>query len=249
MRFVSSCVAVSLIVATSALAGCTKREKPADKQEAETAEPARAKPEAESKAKPAEAASKPATWLDGKFDRYLVSPRGEVIGMLLTNGTVVQVPERAFSSGVPDLHAGDAVRVRGKVVPQGGAATVVKHARIEQNGAVIADVAEARKAKKEKAKGEKVALAPMEASGKILAVFANAKGKGGAIVLADGTTALARQDLTSLNLKVGDSVSVKGRGASFARGKGMWIESVTLPGGETKVLAKGGGKKRERRRG
>ena len=82
-------------------------------------------------------------------------------------------------------------------------------------------------------------LAPMTSTGKIVAIVTGHKGKVAGVLLDDGTTASAghKSDLGALGLKVGDQVTLTGRGGVYPRGKGMMIEQVKLPSGDSRTLA------------
>src|SRR5262249_55319634 len=104
----------------------------------------------------------------------------------------------------------------------------------------------------------RVQLKDMRSTGKVLAIFAAPRWRGGGrsstpeargLVLDDGTAAFALEDLSRFGIKGGDTVTVAGKGGTYAKGKGMRIESVTLPSGETKVLATQRGAHRDRRHG
>jgi hypothetical protein len=198
----------------------------------------------------AKAAAAP-TVVDGCFQRYLVSPRGETMGLLLDGGTVVRMHPEAMAKGAPELKVGDMIHVEGRAMksPTG---QVIVHALVKRGGDVIADAT----AMKEHAKGDhkkgdhkkgdhkkgehdKSTLTALTSSGKIVAIVTGHKGTVAGVVLDDGTTASAghKSDLGALGLKVGDQVTLTGRGGVYPRGKGMMIEQVKLASGDTRTLA------------
>ena len=202
----------------------------------------------------AKAAAVAPTVTQGRFQRYLVSPRGDTMGLLLDGGTTVRLPRDAAKSA-PELKAGDAVRVEGRAMktPTG---QIITHALVQRGTDTIADAramkehehrgekgkhAKGDHAKGDHAKGDhgKAALAPLTSTGKIVAIVSSPKGRVAGVVLDDGTTAHAghKSDLGSLGLKVGDQVTLTGRGGVYARGKGMMIEQVKLPSGSSRTLA------------
>jgi hypothetical protein len=197
----------------------------------------------------ARAAAAAPTVVDARFQRYLVSPRGETMGLLLDNGTVVRMHPGASTRGAPELKAGDAIHVEGRAMktPTG---QIVMHALVKRGGDVIADATAMKDHAKgdhkkgdhkkgDHAKGDKAALAPLTSTGRIVAIVTGHKGKVAGVVLDDGTTASAghRSDLGALGLKVGDQVTLTGRGGVYPRGKGMMIEQVKMPGGDSRTLA------------
>jgi hypothetical protein len=197
--------------------------------------------------------------IEGRFQRYLVSPKGKTEGLLLEGGTMVRLPEQAFAKGAPELKAGDAVRVEGRAIktPTG---QIMMRALVQRGSETIADGraiegrhhdgehakgahtkgghAKGEHAKGEHAKGEQ-SLAPLSSTGKIVAIVSSPKGRVAGVVLDDGTTARAgrKSELGSLGLKVGDQVTLTGRGGVYPKGKGMMIEQVKLANGELHPLA------------
>ena len=189
----------------------------------------------------AKAAAVAPTVVEGRFQRYLVSPRGETMGLLLDGGTVVRMHPAAMTKGAPELKAGDAIRVEGRSMktPTG---QIIMHALVKRGSDVIADATAMKDhAKGDHKKGEhdKSTLAPLTSTGKIVAIVTGHKGKVAGVVLDDGTTASAghKSDLGALGLKVGDQVTLTGRGGVYPRGKGMLIEQVKMPGGDSRTLA------------
>ena len=201
----------------------------------------------------AKAAAVAPTVTQGRFQRYLVSPRGDTMGLLLDGGTTVRIPRDA-SKGAPELKVGDAVRVEGRAMktPTG---QVITHALVQRGSDTIVDAramkghehgGKGKHAKGDHAKGEhrkgdhgKAALAPLSSTGKIVAIVSSPRGRVAGVVLDDGTTAYAghKSDLGALGLKVGDQVTLTGRGGVYPRGKGMKIEQVKLPSGNSRTLA------------
>ena len=206
---------------------------------------------ADAPAAQARAAAVAPTVVDGRFQRYLVSPRGETMGLLLDGGTVVRLHPQAMTKGAPELKAGDALRVEGRAIktPTG---QIMMHASVKRGSDVIADATaikdhakgdpkkgDHKKGDHKKGDHDKSTLAPLTSTGKIVAIVTGRKGKVAGVILDDGTTATAghKSDLGALGLKVGDQVTLTGRGGAYPRGKGMKIEQVKMPGGDSRTLA------------
>ena len=196
---------------------------------------------ADAPAAQARAAAVAPTVVDGRFQRYLVSPRGETMGLLLDGGTVVRLHPQAMTKGAPELKAGDALRVEGRAIktPTG---QIMMHASVKRGSDVIADataIKDHAKGDPKKGDHDKSTLAPLTSTGKIVAIVTGRKGKVAGVILDDGTTATAghKSDLGALGLKVGDQVTLTGRGGAYPRGKGMKIEQVKMPGGDSRTLA------------
>ncbi len=206
---------------------------------------------ADAPAAQARAAAPAPSVLDGRFQRYLVSPRGETMGLLLDNGTTVRMHPNAVAKGAPELKAGDVVHVEGRAMKTPTGQTFV-HALVKRGSDTIADSTamkgkehhggkkgEHKKGDHKKGDHDKSTLAPLSSTGKIVAIVSGHKGRVAGVVLDDGTTASAghKADLGALGLKVGDQVTLTGRGGVYPRGKGMMIEQVKLPGGDSRTLA------------
>ncbi len=166
------------------------------------------------------------------------------MGLLLDGGTVVRMHPSAMTKGAPELKAGDAVSVEGRAMktPTGQNIT---HALVKRGSDTIADGTamkgheRGKKGDHKKGDHDKSALAPLSSTGKIVAVVTGHKGRVAGVVLDDGTTAYAgyKTDLGALGLKVGDQVTLTGRGGVYPRGEGMKIEQVKLPSGTSRTLA------------
>lgn len=206
---------------------------------------------ADAPAAQARAAAPAPSVLDGRFQRYLVSPRGETMGLLLDNGTTVRMHPSAVAKGAPELKAGDVVHVEGRAMKTPTGQTFM-HALVKRGSDTIADgtatkghehhdgkKGEHKKGDHKKGDHDKSTLAPLSSTGKIVAIVSGHKGRVAGVVLDDGTTASAghKSDLGALGLKVGDQVTLTGRGGVYPRGKGMMIEQVKLPSGDSRTLA------------
>jgi hypothetical protein len=220
----------SLLAACVSLAGLTAIASPALAQQAPPAPAARAKA--------------PRIAFDAVFARHVLSPRGEIAGLVLQDGTLVRVARSASANTGPagGLRPGTVVHVEGRSVrtPSG---LVIQRALIKQNGALIADGTQERGGHEKgrhhrghRNKGAK--LAPITATGRVQALLAGPKGGLRAILLDDGTTANVA-GAEGLGLKVGDKVSVAGKGGTYPQGKALRVRTITLPSGETRTLPKG----------
>jgi hypothetical protein len=223
-NLISSLLAVSL-----AFAGLTAAASPAFAQQAPPAPSARAKA--------------PRIAFDAVFARHVLTPRGEIAGLVLQDGTLVRVARSANANTGPagGLRPGTVVHVEGRSVrtPSG---VVIGRALIKQNGAVIADGTQERGRGEKHHRGQHgkgAKLAPITAAGRVQALLAGPKGGVRAILLDDGTTANVA-GAESLGLKVGDKISVTGKGGTYAQGKALRVKTITLPNGETRTLPKGG---------
>ena len=170
---------------------------------------------------------------DATFDRYLVDPRGDVSGILLSNGAVVNIPRRAEPATT--LKKGDAIHVEAwqKVLPDG---TIYGRPIVTKGTTVIVDASKMKKGDKKGPNDPKTAkpkLAPMTITASVSSFLLGPKGNHYVVILSDGTLAYAHDDLMALGLKKGDSITIEGDGGSYALGRAMTIKSVKLPNGST----------------
>jgi hypothetical protein len=187
----------------------------------------------------AEAAPAPVA-IDGRFQRFVLSPRGKVTGMVLADGTVVRLPHRSIKEDPGSLRPGAAVHVEGVLVqtPNG---VVIRRAVVQHGGKVIADARGAHKrghhGKGRHGKGKKQhqALAPVQAAGRITTLLPGKMAGMSTMLLDDGTTVIAGS-LDGLGLKIGDRVALAGEGGAYPLGKAMVARTITLPSGETRAL-------------
>lgn len=188
---------------------------------------------------PAAAAAKARTPIvrDGRFARFALTPHGKIMAVVMQDGTTVHVPGAEPRSTLGALKAGDAIHVEGmaKQTPTG---MVIARALVQKDGVVIADGRERRaRADRSERKQARAALAPVTATARVAGVLSTPRGKVHALLLDDGTTA-SGAGLETLGLRVGDRVSVSGKGGTYTQGKAVRIETITLPNGETRTLPK-----------
>lgn len=157
----------------------------------------------------------------GKVTQYTLSPRGEVDGLILADGTEVQVPPHLSTALVFSVKPGDAVSIRGlkaRAIAMISAVTITNDA----SGAVIG--------------GDMVRPGPlgvtgatMEATGKVKALLHTPRGDVGGALLEDGTVLrlpppeAARQ--ASL-LAVGQTIAVKGFGTQSPLGRAIGVIEI-----------------------
>jgi hypothetical protein len=197
-------------------------------------------------AAPADAAPLPRTTVKASFLRYVLAPHGRPIGLLLADGSFVHTPGHAIHRDAPQLVGGDTIEIEAVALKTPAGTTMFKQAIVRRaDGTLVADATQVHGrhahrgepgAEHKKWEGHaRQALAPVTASGKIGAIVAGPKGHVFAIVLADGTTAVAHH-LDTLGLKVGDQVSLAGQGGTYALGKSLRIEKITLPNGQVRDI-------------
>jgi hypothetical protein len=184
---------------------------------------------------PASAPAPRATF-SAPFQRYLLSPNGRPLGLMLADGSVILTPRHAVAKDAPPLAAGTKLDIEG-VVKRTATGTIVQRAVVKANGAVVADATrgKGRHQDGERKEHKHVQLKPASAAGQVAAIVTSAHGKVHALLLSDGTTATGH-GIETLGLKVGDQVSVAGMGGTYPLGKAVRIEKITLPNGQTRDL-------------
>jgi hypothetical protein len=186
---------------------------------------------------PAPVANSGGTTLHEVVDRPLVNPQGDVDGLLMRDGVLVRLPPGALASNT--VAAGDSLDVQGD---QSGAGPMqlVERATVSRGGTVLTSVEAPPPPPPGRGRGPAAdaALQPMSASGAIHAVLYDREGIEDGLVLDDGTTARVppRAGLVRLNLKVGDRVTIQGRGTATGAGRGLRAETIAVANGATVVV-------------
>ena len=157
----------------------------------------------------------------GKVTQYTLSPHGEVDGLILADGTEVQVPPHLSSALVFSIKPGDDVSIRGlraRAVPMVAAVTVTNVA----SGAVVGAPGVAG--------GHHMMDGPkMEVSGKIKLVLHTPHGDVNGALLDDGTSLRmpprAAEKLKDL-LKPGQTIVARGFGVTSPLGKALGVLEI-----------------------
>jgi len=162
--------------------------------------------------------------IDGKFAHYLVSPNGEIDGLVLEDGTVTRFPPHALALAPETalLQAGDAVRLEGDAV-NGPTGPVLAHASVMKGGVMIVrgdlpplpgpgDSGAGHRPHHDGKNGRRFArgshedsLRPMTVTGKIQGFSTDPHGGVDGVLFVDGTNARAgkKVQLETLALKAG----------------------------------------------
>ncbi len=142
----------------------------------------------------------------GKVAQYTLNPRGEVDGLILDDGTEIQVPPHLSTALVFSVRPGDAVSIRGlkaRAVPMVDAVTITNTA----TGAVVGGDGQPGR---------------QEITGKVKATLHTPHGDAGGVLLEDGTVVrLPPPEATRLasTLAPGQTIAVKGYGVVSPIGK------------------------------
>ncbi len=217
--------------------------------------------EAQADAKPLEVAPGAPIKLTAKVDRLLVSPMGDVDALLLDGGKLVRVPPRALAVGA--VSPGDSLEIEAWAPKREGGSHLFG-AVVKKGGETLVDASQHRGPRGHRPPppdGETARphdgrgpgehpmrihhlgeappeLAAISSTGAVVALIDGRDGRPEAVVLADGTTGRLSPRGPALDAKVGDVLTLTGRGTRSAAGTGLFVESVKLPSGETRELDK-----------
>ena len=193
--------------------------------------------------------------VDGKFARYLISPDGDIDGIVLKSGAITRFPPDALVSDTTPLQVGDAIRIEGDAV-NGSTGPVLGHTSVMKGNTVIVrgdlppppTPGEAGAAPRPHHGGKhgpkgargphEEGLRPMTVTGRIQGFSSDPRGRVDGIIFVDGTNARAGKKvrLEALALKAGDTITVTGKGGNYPQGSSLHIETMILPTGETRSL-------------
>lgn len=161
----------------------------------------------------------------GKVAQYSLTPRGEVAGLILADGTEVHVPPFVSTQLVFAVKPGDAVTVHGlkaRAIPMVAARSITNDA----SGATVLVMPP-------QGHHRQAAGAALEAEGKVAAVLHTPRGDANGVRLEDGTQVrLPPGEARRLGetLAVGKSVAVRGDGYAGPLGRVIAARQI----GETK---------------
>jgi len=159
---------------------------------------------------------------DGIVERYLIDPRGEVEGLLLTDGTQMHVTSRASDQLIKAIKPGDHVRVHGSR-KQGGA--LVNPDVIVNVTAGSSFTVPFRIDLSAPEKERRLSMTEMEAKGTIqVLLYDYLKGVVHGMVLSDGTQVRLPPDVSDelrRSFHVGEHVAAEGNGTKNEYGRSM----------------------------
>ena len=165
----------------------------------------------------------------GRVAQYSLTPRGDVDGLILDDGTEVHLPPHLGTQLVHAVKPGDPVTVRGlraREVPMVQAMQVTNDATSQS----VTDAAPAgARGPHGPGRGADAARQPMEAQGVIKAQLHGPRGALNGVLLADGTIArLPPPEAKRLApaLAVGQSVFVRGEGVANGLGRVIGARAI-----------------------
>jgi hypothetical protein len=171
---------------------------------------------------PRAAVGTPAT-RDGEITRVIRTPRGDVDGLLLDDGTVVRVPPHVFGVQAPGV--GARVHAQGALIGATLRADALAVARTKVNMAPPTTPPAPP--------DEAPQLATLDESGTIELIVRNAEGMPDALLLVDGSTIVVGPPLFSAASELRPGVQIRARGEGGRYPDGVAIHARTLDVGGT----------------
>lgn len=181
----------------------------------------------------------------GTVKQYLLSPHGEVEGLLLSDGTVVKFPKHLGAALASSVKAGDPVNIIGFLGPTTPHGRAMKALTITNTASGQTIVDEPRPSRPLPPEHRGLTRSPLSVSGSVAQWLVNPKGEVDGLVLSGGEQVKFKPHRgASLAAQLGPGagpVTVSGLGARTAFGTGIEADSLTA-GGQTFWL-RGKGKK------
>lgn len=164
--------------------------------------------------------------IKGKVTQYLLTPRGDVDGLLLADGTEVHIPPFLSTQLVFTVKPGDAVTIHGlraKAVPMVMAASVTNDA----SGTTLTG-------------GPRMAAGPIEVSGTVKSLLHTPRGDVDGVLLSDGSIVrLPPPEATRLaaDLAVGKPLYARGPGNEGPLGRVLAAQAIGPDKDHTQTIA------------
>lgn len=161
-------------------------------------------------------------WIRGKVAHYTLTPKGDVDGFVLADGTQIHVAPHLGAALVFTARPGEEVAVQGE---RHGIGPVVEADEIRNAGTGVELVHARREHEHEAVEAETVA-------GRVAFVLHGPKGDADGAILSDGTVLRLSPKLGARNLAPGQSLMAEGRSRTTPMAKVVEVEKLTsAPGG------------------
>lgn len=177
---------------------------------------------------PAQEAMLPSSTIEGKVTRYLITPMGDVEGVLLDSGTVAKLPPHMGKELVSAVKIGDAVRIEGmqekdstsfriySITDNQSKQTLVKRDRqwTEVNMPAVV---------------RSMGLKELTADGAVQTILTGPRGDANGVILDNGTIVRFRREAVyaaSAQMKVGARMVAKGYGTENEYGRAIDADAV-----------------------
>lgn len=168
----------------------------------------------------------------GQVQQYLLTPHGEVDGLLLGDGTVVKFPPHLGATLASTVRPGDSVSAVGFVGPATGYGRAVKAIAITNagTGQTVVDQPPATRPLPPDVRG--LARVPLTVSGPVARFLVNPKGDVEGLVLTTGEQVKFKPHNGALVVTLlgpaGGSIGAMGYGTRNAFGTALEAESITV---------------------
>lgn len=181
---------------------------------------------------------------ESTFARWIVSPRGDLVGMILGNGAEVRFPGRGYAIDAGKLAQGDVIHVEAveHALPDG---TIYVRPMIRKGMDTIIDTT--GKSNVTTYPGATAKPAKMKTSGTIAGFLIDGRDRKVAVVLDGGEIGWTRGDLAKSGLKKGDEITLEGSGGSWSHGTALSVKQITKADGTVVKMPHGKGKKTEKK--
>jgi hypothetical protein len=175
--------------------------------------------------------------IQGKVAGYSLTPRGDVDGVLLTDGTEVHLPPHLGTQLVFAVKPGDSVTIRGlkaRAVPMVQAMSITNDA----SGTAVVDDGGRRGGPR----GREAAAQPISVSGQVKSQLHGREGELNGVVLQDGTIVrLPPREAQRMAAQLAVGSTVFARGEGYAGPLGKVIGARMLGPNEAQAVAVAGG--------
>ncbi|MFT3693823.1 MAG: hypothetical protein QM831_11820 [Kofleriaceae bacterium] len=151
----------------------------------------------------------------------LRTPRGDVDGLMLKDGTVVRIPPHVLGTSAPPI--GTRVRADGTLVGK----TLMSTAATVAGNALSFDPPAQPPPPPDP---NTPALANIDETSTIATIVTGPEGQPDALLLDDGATVVIGPPLSRTTFRVGDKVHAKGEGGSYVTGSALHARTLEVGG-------------------
>jgi hypothetical protein len=177
---------------------------------------------------PAEEAMLPSSTIEGKVTRYLITPMGDVEGVLLDSGTVAKLPPHMGKELVGAVKIGDAVSIEGVREKENTSFRVYSITDNQSKQTLV---------KRDKKWTEvnmpavvrSMGLKELTADGSVQTILTGPRGDPNGVILDNGTIVRFRREAVyaaSAQMKVGARLAAKGYGTENEYGRAIEANAI-----------------------
>jgi hypothetical protein len=178
--------------------------------------------------------------LEGTVNRYLMNPRGEIDGVLLTDGTQIKFPPHMSADLTRAVRPSDNITAQGR--PESAPVFTAFSITNESSGQTVVESRPSSWPPPLPPDLRGVDLKPMQAEGHIATLLFAPRGEIEGTILENGTVLRMRPDVSGqfVNLlRIGQSVSAKGYGTENEFGRSLEVTELGTPGQPLTAIYRG----------